>query len=485
MYSGGLSEATLGQSQLLKEEAALGVFRDLSSNGYRLLLQAIIIFVLIALVLALPRQHEYLALCISFFFTAADNVTHILTGTSFELLASTPVQVLVEVALGLGAFVAFLEFINLALGKTRIRWIRLIQLSFTLSILIDAAWTIEIVGRHVPSTPALSLGYSLLQFIALLPYLFLLPGILLWDWRRRHNSDAGLLLLPVLLVNALDGYQIIGNILAELHVIHPISSVVPIRALSVQWNEVSDVSASLALLVYIILRVVRTVREGARYASEVEAAQTMQKVLLARSQQATPGFKVDTVYLPAGEVGGDFFLVSPGTDGSLVAIVGDVAGKGMLAAMRVSVILGILRREDALEPGKILERLNDAMMRQGDMGLTTACCVRLERDGHYVVANAGHISPYIAGREVVTAGALPLGIVPDQRYEQLEGLLANGEAFVLMSDGVVEAQSPGKELYGFERLPALTRLAANEIAQTAKLFGQQDDITVMTISCVA
>jgi serine phosphatase RsbU (regulator of sigma subunit) len=157
----------------------------------------------------------------------------------------------------------------------------------------------------------------------------------------------------------------------------------------------------------------------------------------------------------------------------------------MLAAMRVSVILGILRREDALEPGKILERLNDAMMRQGDMGLTTACCVRLERDGHYVVANAGHISPYIAGREVVTAGALPLGIVPDQRYEQLEGLLANGEAFVLMSDGVVEAQSPGKELYGFERLPALTRLAANEIAQTAKLFGQQDDITVMTISCVA
>ena len=49
-------------------------------------------------------------------------------------------------------------------------------------------------------------------------------------------------------------------------------------------------------------------------------------------------------------MGGDFFLVSPGPDGSLTAIVGDVSGKGLVAAMRVSMILGVLRREEHREP---------------------------------------------------------------------------------------------------------------------------------------
>jgi serine phosphatase RsbU (regulator of sigma subunit) len=168
-----------------------------------------------------------------------------------------------------------------------------------------------------------------------------------------------------------------------------------------------------------------------------------------------------------------------------LAIVGDVAGKGMLAAMRVSVILGILRREDARGPGTVLQQLNDTMILQGDMGLTTACCVRIEKDGRFTVANAGHISPYIAGQEVTTAGALPLGIAPDQEYEQSEGSLEEGETLVLMSDGVVEARSAANELFGFERLARLTRLPACEIAQTAKLFGQEDDITVMTLRCLA
>lgn len=482
-YFGGLSDATLGDSDLLQDEALLYYFKDLSSNSFRLLLQAITIFVLVALVIALPRQREFLALAISFVFGAADNIVHILTDTSIELLASTFTQNMVEAILSLGMFVTLLEFINLALAKVSARWIRLIQVCLVLSLFFEFGWTLAVVSRQNPFSAALSLGYSALQFVIWLPFIFLLPGLLVWNWRKRRNPDAGLLLIPVLLGLVVKAYIILGFALAQLHVIHSFSGVVPIRVFGVQWAEVGDVTVNLALLLYIILRVVRTVREGARYASEVEAAQTVQKVLLARSQQPTPGFKVETVYLPASEVGGDFFLVCPCNDGSLLAVVGDVAGKGMLAAMRVSVILGILRREDSRQPGFILQRLNEAMMLQGDMGLTTACCVRIERDGRYVVANAGHISPYIAGREVATAGALPLGIAPAQEYEEMEGRLENNEAFVLMSDGVVEARSPAKELLGFKRLADLTRLSAGEIANTAKLFGQEDDITVLSIAC--
>jgi serine phosphatase RsbU (regulator of sigma subunit) len=124
-------------------------------------------------------------------------------------------------------------------------------------------------------------------------------------------------------------------------------------------------------------------------------------------------------------------------------------------------------------------------MMQGEMGFTTACCVRLHRDGRYTIANAGHINPYIGGEEIVTPASLPLGMDPRQTYEQVSGLLPHGKTMVLMSDGVVEARSARGELYGFGRLPALTMMNAGDIADVARRFGQEDDITVLTVACAA
>ena len=108
---------------------------------------------------------------------------------------------------------------------------------------------------------------------------------------------------------------------------------------------------SFCLLAFLVDRTVRIARERNRAAAEVEAAQTVQTLLLSRSSLPTPGFVVDRVYRPASEVGGDFFLVSPSAhDGSLLAIVGDVAGKGLAAAMNVSMILGVLQRETSRAP---------------------------------------------------------------------------------------------------------------------------------------
>jgi serine phosphatase RsbU (regulator of sigma subunit) len=163
--------------------------------------------------------------------------------------------------------------------------------------------------------------------------------------------------------------------------------------------------------------------------------------------------------------------------------VGDVSGKGLRAAMRVSMILGVLRREPSREPATMLRELNTALLNHGDSGFTTACCIRLAPDGRYTVANAGHISPYVQGQELPTAPALPLGVAPDQTYEILEGRLHPGHKLVLLSDGIPEARTNRGELYGFERLAPLTLKPATEIARTAQGFGQSDDITVLTISC--
>jgi hypothetical protein len=227
---------------------------------------------------------------------------------------------------------------------------------------------------------------------------------------------------------------------------------------------------------------VEAARERTAYAAELQAASTVQQMLLQSASRFTPGFEVDSVYLPASEVGGDFFFVAPTPDGSLTAIAGDVSGKGLTAAMRVAMILGALRRETSHDPAEILSGLNNVLLAQGQLGFTTSICVRISLSGEFTLANAGHIAPYISGREVDTPPALPLGLVPDQAYELVHGSLAVGERLILLSDGVPEARSQNGELYGFERLSSLTQLPAQEIADTARRFGQEDDITVLALS---
>jgi hypothetical protein len=226
-------------------------------------------------------------------------------------------------------------------------------------------------------------------------------------------------------------------------------------------------------------------RARAAFAAELHAASTVQQLLLQSASRPTPGFHVESVYLPASEVGGDFFFVSSTPDGSVIAIVGDVAGKGLTAAMRVAMILGALRRETSHDPGEILFGLNNALIAQDHLGFTTACCIRISLSGEYTLSNAGHIAPYLSGRELETPSALPLGLVRDQTYDLTRGQLSSGERLVLLSDGVPEARSQAGELYGFERLSSLTRMPAKDIAETAQGFGQEDDITVLTLAFAA
>ena len=149
--------------------------------------------------------------------------------------------------------------------------------------------------------------------------------------------------------------------------------------------------------------------------------------------------------------------------------------------MRVAMILGAIRRESSYNPGEILVGLNDVLIAQGQLGFTTACCVRISIDGTFALANAGHIAPYVSGIEIESPPSLPLGIAENQSYEMVCGTLLPGERIVLLSDGVPEARSSSGELYGFDRLRNLTRSSPSDIAEVARRFGQEDDITVLAI----
>jgi sigma-B regulation protein RsbU (phosphoserine phosphatase) len=165
-------------------------------------------------------------------------------------------------------------------------------------------------------------------------------------------------------------------------------------------------------------------------------------------------------------------------------VVGDVAGKGLPAAMLVSVLVGAIRgvAEYTCDPAELLANLNERLVgRAGGQFLHRAGSAH-QRDGRRLGANAGHLSPYLDGREVELPGALPLGVKSGAHYETTHFHLAHGSRLTFYSDGVVEAQNAQGELFGFERGRAISTNPAIVIVEAAKEFGQSDDITVVAIT---
>jgi len=210
------------------------------------------------------------------------------------------------------------------------------------------------------------------------------------------------------------------------------------------------------------------------------AARRMQQQLLGTGSSETPGFSIEAVYRPAQEVGGDFYRTVSLRDGSLLVIIGDVSGKGLDAAMLVAAVLGGLANEVERNPASLLEYLNHAVTGRTGGGFVTACCARFYPDGRVVIANAGHISPYLDGRELQLENGFPLGVTAQAAYSETEIQVTRTVTF--LSDGVVEARNTKGELLGFERMAALTAKPAAEIADAAQRWGQEDDITVLTVA---
>jgi len=212
---------------------------------------------------------------------------------------------------------------------------------------------------------------------------------------------------------------------------------------------------------------------------DMTSARRMQQQLLATSGESPAGFEVTAVYRPAQEVGGDFYRTELLEDGSLLVVVGDVSGKGLDAALLVAAVLGGLAIEKERTPARLLDDLNKAVTGRTGGGFITACCARFYRDGRVTIANAGHISPYLDGRELQVENGFPLGITAQSSYSETEIQISGRVIFT--SDGVIEARDTKGELLGFDRMAALTMKPAAEIADSAQQWGQEDDITVLTV----
>ncbi|HEY0759257.1 MAG TPA: PP2C family protein-serine/threonine phosphatase [Acidisarcina sp.] len=376
--------------------------------------------------------------------------------------------------------IAGLRFVWGTLGFKAGRWISLYQAIMLiipplLYISFDQGW-IQYRGLVFATLP-LSIPVNLI-----------LPIVTVRE-ARRGNREAWMLLIP-LLTGGLDTYLNYVHYIAaafsmkfnRLDVLINTLNSMAVGSLRLSLGTATTAVSLCAIAFIIVLRTNRISRQLSRAAAELEAARSVQALLLSRESMATPGFEVESVYQPAQEVGGDFFLVSPWADGSLMVVIGDVSGKGLSAALRVSLILGALQREPSRRPGAVLTALNRVLCAQSDGGFTTCACAVLSPLGTLTLANAGHLSPYLDGEELAVEGGLPLGVVPDTQYADATYRLPSSYALVLMSDGVVEARNLKGELMGFAGASAISRQTAAQIAAAAQDFGQEDDITVLRIT---
>jgi hypothetical protein len=222
---------------------------------------------------------------------------------------------------------------------------------------------------------------------------------------------------------------------------------------------------------------------------EIKSAQEVQKILVPEDTPAIPGFAIASIYRPAEEVGGDFFQVIPSGSGGALIVLGDVSGKGLKAAMTVSLIVGTLRTlaEFTQSPAQILKGLNRRLIGRTDGGFATCLIARVEADGTVALANAGHLAPYRNEEELPVAGSLPLGLMFDADYDELDLRLQESDTLMFYTDGVVEARNESGELYGFERIAGLaaSNQSVEKIVETACAFGQKDDITVLRLTRLA
>ena len=387
---------------------------------------------------------------------------------------------------------------NLLFGDPILYLFTLLQVEFTFAFVhqkVSRPWRVYEVLLVASSLTSLvtnmhgllhTFTYSFYETLMPMPAALILP-VLLWFWYRKGNREAGLLVIPSIFPGLAAIFQNIGFVTRTLfhwRGLDFLSEPIRIGPMGFQIIDLFNLIFLLAIGVVIFLRFTEVSRAEARTAAELDAAREIQQTLVPVEPPRVEGYQLAAAYLPAQEVGGDFYQVLPQLDGSTIIALGDVSGKGLKAAMTGTLAIGMLRTLIArgLSPAEVLVALNDQVVAGQQGGFITMLCARIGADGHVTLANAGHLHPYHCGQEVELEAGLPLGIVSGHNYAERQITLAPGEQLTLLSDGIVEARNPSGELFGFERTQASSDKSAQQMAEMAKEFGQEDDITVLTLT---
>ena len=478
-YGGGLGELPrIGDADTLRDwrSKELKVLDwALSASSYQGLIDFLAGIGGISLFALRRKEREYLWFGLTELISSATDIAQ-----NYRSFYSLPVEsgdLLLNV-LGAAGSIAFITFLVYMLKRTR----RALYWTAVASSVFGLLLTVPFHAQWISMSSWIGIS-ELFNFVfEVCVLLVLILGL------SRGEEDARLLVIPI-------GFSFLQGSLHQIGwalVTAGFGSVQ--RALDwwddlVHWpvplsgSDIANVLVDLTLFAILVLRFARSRREEERFKAELESARTVQQVLIPDEIPEIPGLALECVYRPAGQVGGDFFQIISVRDDAALIVIGDVSGKGMPAAMTVSLLVGTVRTlaHYTQSPAEILSAMNQRLLARSKDGFTTCMVLRVDSDGRVSAANAGHLPPYVDGREVAMANGLPLGLVAGAEYAQTSFMLNAGGQLTLMTDGVAEARARNGELFGFERAASIAILNAEHIASTARVFGQQDDVTVLTV----
>jgi len=233
---------------------------------------------------------------------------------------------------------------------------------------------------------------------------------------------------------------------------------------------------------------------------DLEVASQMQHALLPASSPDLPDYHFFEFYEAALRVGGDYYDYVLLSEGRFAVVVGDVAGKGVSAAILMAKLSSDVRFWLAREPdaAKALGEINAAFSRHDwDDRFVTIVVAVVDPSTHTLtLVNAGHMPPLLrnAAGEVLEIGGeeagLPIGVIDDYQYEAYHRQLEPGDFVTIFTDGFSEAMNPDRELYGLERLievvghrevgfDDLGQHVLDDVRQFAGDFPQSDDMCLV------
>jgi len=197
-----------------------------------------------------------------------------------------------------------------------------------------------------------------------------------------------------------------------------------------------------------------------RMRSELDTAREIQRQLLPTGAREVPGLDLAAGYVPARELGGDFYDFLPYGRGRLGFMLGDVSGKGTAAALYGSLAIGTVREivvDHACEPAGMLALLNQRLVaaRLDSRFIAMLFAVYEASTRKLTLANAGGPYPLLVRKGEVQAIRLegvPLGLIPDTQYDETTIDLEPGDVVLFASDGILESENAAQEEFGPERL---------------------------------
>jgi sigma-B regulation protein RsbU (phosphoserine phosphatase) len=230
-------------------------------------------------------------------------------------------------------------------------------------------------------------------------------------------------------------------------------------------DQIAELSRSFNTMTENIERLLRIAKENERMQADLEIARQVQAQLFPRALPKVKTLALKAACNPARTVSGDYFDYQTLPDGRLAIALGDVAGKGISAALLMASLQACLRmqvREDGVQPARLVARINQHLHANTAPEKYATFCFGVYDDhtGNFIYTNAGHLPPLLfRNGDVIPleVNGMVVGAFPFARYSESQVRLLPGDLLIGYTDGITEPENEYGEMFGEQRLIDVVR----------------------------